>query len=139
MKPFKAIAPIAILGLALAVPSFAQESSSPSAGDSMHRAGQDIEGAGSDTWHAAKNAGEGTATAVRDTDVTAKVKMALHRDGVTKKADIHVSTTAGVVTLSGTANSSEIVARAEKIAEATKGVRSVNSRVAVLGSPSAMR
>jgi hyperosmotically inducible periplasmic protein len=130
--------PIAVLGLVVAAPTFAQDSSSPSAGQSMHQAGQDIEGAGSDTWHAAKNAGEGTATAVRDSDITAKVKMALHRDQVTKKAEIHVSTTAGIVTLSGSVNSPDTVARAEKIAEATKGVRSVNSRIAVLGSPSAM-
>jgi hypothetical protein len=134
MKTLKAIVPVAILGLAVAVPTFAQDSSSPTAGQSMHQAGHDMEGAGSDTWNAAKNAGHGTATAVKDTDTTARVKLALHHDAVTKKGDIHVSTSAGVVTLTGNVESHRAAARAEKITEATKGVASVDNRLAVLGA-----
>jgi hyperosmotically inducible periplasmic protein len=136
MKTFKAIVPMAILGLAFAAPTFAQDSSSPTAGESMHQAGHEMENAGSDTWSAAKNAGHATATAVRDTDTTARVKMALHRDEVTKKEDIHVTTAAGVVTLTGSVDSHAASARAEKLAEATKGVASVDNRLAVIATTS---
>src|ERR1700674_3066900 len=92
----------AVFGLAVAAPAFAQEtSSSPPASQSMHGAGEAAEQAGSDTLNAAKHLGEGTATAMRDTKINAKVKVALHEDKVTEDSDIHVDTVAGVVTLSG--------------------------------------
>src|SRR5205807_3730332 len=93
MKLINAFIPAAFLGLALAVPGFAQEmnspaaASSPSAGESMNQAGKEMKSAGSDTWSAAKDTGQGTATAVRDTKITAKVKRALHNDEATKSAD----------------------------------------------------
>jgi osmotically-inducible protein OsmY len=40
-------------------------------------------------------------TAISDTAITAKVKTALHENKITKDADIHVKTVAGVVTLKG--------------------------------------
>jgi hyperosmotically inducible protein len=138
MKTLKAILPMAILGLAVAVPASAQDdASSPPASESMHQAGPDMKSAGSDTWQAAKNAGEGTETAVRDTDVTAKVKMALHRDEATKESDIHVTTSAGIVTLTGNVRSAESATRAEQIAQATEGVKGVANELVIAGNTAA--
>jgi hyperosmotically inducible protein len=142
MKPIKAIIPAAFLGLALAVPAFAQEmsspaaASSPSASQSMHEAGKEMKSAGSETWSAAKDTGQGAATAITDTKITAKVKRALHKDEATKGADIHVSTSAGVVTLNGSVASRDAAAKAENLAQSTEGVKSVDNKLAVSGSSS---
>ena len=133
MKIIKSIVPVALLGLAIAVPTFAQ-TSSPSASDSMSQAGQDMKAAGSDTVNAAKNVGEGTATAIKDTTITAKVKKSLHGDEATKSQKIHVSTSAGVVTLKGNVASQATAARAVELAQGTKGVKSVDNQLAVSGT-----
>jgi osmotically-inducible protein OsmY len=130
MNLIKMIVPTAVLAIAFAVPAFAQ-----SAGESMHEAGQEMKSAGSETWHAAENAGKGTVTAVHDTTITAKVKEILHKDEATKGQDIHVSTTAGVVTLKGNVSSQAIATHAQEITQGTKGVKSVDNELAVSGSP----
>ena len=90
----------------------------------MHQAGENVESAASNAYH-------GTKTAIKDTDVTAKVKLALHDDALTKDDDIHVRTSAGVVTLRGTVPSSEISAHAQKVAQDTSGVKRVKNRLKI--------
>jgi hyperosmotically inducible periplasmic protein len=122
----------AVFGLAVAAPAFAQENSaSPPASQSMHRAGEAAKQAGSDTLNAAKHAGEGTATALRDTKITTKVKYALHEDKITGNFPIHVTTVAGVVTLSGHVPSPHAAARAEQLARQTEGVKAVHNQLSV--------
>jgi len=95
-----------------------------SASESMEKAGTDVKNAAANVYH-------GTKTAVTDSDVTAKVKLALHDDSLTKDSTIHVTTVAGVVTLRGTVSSSGISERAEKLAHDTTGVKSVRNRLKV--------
>jgi hyperosmotically inducible periplasmic protein len=97
-------------------------------------ASQSMERAGSDLGSAAKNAYHGTATAVKDSDLTAKVKLALHDDSLTKGSSIHVSTVAGVVTLRGTVASADISSRAEKLTRDTSGVKDVHNHLHVANS-----
>jgi hyperosmotically inducible periplasmic protein len=97
-------------------------------------ASQSMEHAGSDIENAAKNVAHGTATAVKDSDVTAKVKLALHNDSLIKGSTIHVSTVAGVVTLRGTVASSDISNRAEKLTRDTSGVKDVHNHLHVANS-----
>ena len=114
-----AIVPAIVLGIGLTIPVCAQDTSaSPpvSAGTSMHRAGEDSEGA-------AKNAYVGTVTAVDDTTITTKVKAAFASGKGIESNDIHVTTTAGVVKLDGRVQNSYMAARVEKIARNTKGVQ----------------
>lgn len=126
------IVPVAVLGLAIAVPALAQDTgSNPPASESMHQAGQSMEQAGSDTMTAAKHAAKGTATAMRDTKITAKVKAALHKAGITKQAKIHVTTTAGVVQLSGSVPSTDTASQAAQLAQQTEGVRSVTNDLVI--------
>jgi osmotically-inducible protein OsmY len=128
----KMILSAAVFGLMMAAPAFAQDNpGSPSAGQSMRQAGEAAEQAGSDTLNAAKHVGKGTVTAMRDTKITAKVKVALHEDKVTEDSDIHVDTVAGVVTLSGHVPSPDAAARAEQLARQTEGVREVNNKLRV--------
>ncbi len=81
--------------------------------------------AGQDTESAARHAYQGTRTAVKDTAITARVKLALHDDKITGKDIIHVDTVAGVVTLSGVVGREEEADRAASIARSTTGVRDV--------------
>jgi osmotically-inducible protein OsmY len=68
---------------------------------------------------------------MRDTKITAKVKVALHEAGITENSKIHVSTEAGVVKLRGRVPSSDTAARAEQVAEQTEGVRGVTNDLRV--------
>jgi hyperosmotically inducible protein len=74
-----------------------------------------------------KHAAHATGKVASDSWITTKVKSALLADSVTKGVDISVSTTSGVVTLSGTLASSDQVAHAVATAKKIKGVKSVES------------
>jgi hyperosmotically inducible protein len=124
----KFVAPAVLLGLAMAMPAFAQEES---AGDAMHSAGQNMKQAGSDTAAAAEDAYNGTKIAVKDTTISAKVKRALHDDQMVGSSDIHVSTTAGVVTLKGQVSSRDAADHAADVAEHTEGVKRVDNQLMV--------
>lgn len=112
------------LFLAMTLPVMAQTASS-----SYHSAGESVENAGSSTGHAVEHAWKGTKTAVKDTDITAKVKLALHNDKLTKGQDISVDTSAGIVTLHGDVASHAIAERAVRVAENTTGVRGVHDHL----------
>jgi hyperosmotically inducible periplasmic protein len=90
----------------------------------MHRAGENTEGA-------VKNAYTGTATALTDTKITTKVKAAFASGKGIDSNDIHVTTTAGVVKLSGQVKNSEMAARLVAIAKNTEGVRAVTNDLRV--------
>ena len=124
----KIILPVAIIGLAMGRTSaFAQlNPSAPPAPQSMHRPLP----ADLDASHVA----EQTVTALRDLKTTAKVKVALFGDELTAHSHIHVSTAAGVVTLSGNVLSPYVAARAEQLAKQTEGVKEVVNNLKV--SPS---
>ena len=60
-------------------------------------------------------------TALNDTKITTKVKAAFASGKGIESNDIHVTTTAGVVTLSRTVQNSDMAARLEAIAKNTEG------------------
>lgn len=123
----KIVVPALVLGMAMAAPIFAQEDNSAPASQSMHRAGDSAENVASDTGQAIKHAYHGTVTAISDTAITAKVKTALHENKITKGADIHVKTVAGVVTLKGTVSSADAASTAQQVAQQTSGVKEVRN------------
>jgi hypothetical protein len=124
----KIILLVAIIGLAMGWTStFAQVNpTAPPAPQSMHRPLP----ADLDASHAA----EQTVKALRDLKTTAKVKAGLLGDELTAHSQIHVSTAAGVVTLSGNVPSPDVAARAEQLAKQTEGVKEVVNNLKV--SPS---
>jgi len=120
-----AMVPALALGIGLAIPALAQDASAPvPASTSMHRAGED-------TKKAAENAYTGTVTAAEDTTITTKVKAAFATGKDIKSGDIHVTTTAGIVTLGGQVQNSDMAARAVAIAKNTDGVRGVTNDLQV--------
>lgn len=72
-----------------------------------------------------------TETALSDLKTTAKVKAALLGDELTADSHIHVSTAAGVVTLSGNVPTAYVAARAVQLAKQTKGVKEVVNNLKV--------
>jgi osmotically-inducible protein OsmY len=69
----------------------------------------------------ASQAAKKTVTALSDLKTTAKIKIALLGDELTIHSDIHVSTTSGIVTLSGNVLSPYVAARAVQLAKQTEG------------------
>jgi hyperosmotically inducible periplasmic protein len=120
------------LSFGLAIPALAQ--SNDSAAQSMKAAGDSIQNVGSDTTKAAEHAYHDAATVVRDTKITAKVKTALREDSATEHSDIHVSTSAGLVTLEGEVDSPTVGVRAEQVARNTEDVKEVNNQLKVSGA-----
>jgi hyperosmotically inducible protein len=126
----KIIGPAVLFAVAISMPALAQDNNAP-ASQSMRQAGEQLERAGSATGSAAVDAYHGTKRALVDTAITAKVKTALHNDKEVGDRDIHVGTTAGVVTLAGQVPSRAMAARAEQVAMQTEGVKSVNNQLTV--------
>jgi len=127
----KVVVPALVLGMAMAAPILAQDENNVPASESMHRAGNSAENAASDTGQAIEHAYHGTVRAVSDTAITTKVKTALHENKITKDADIHVKTVAGVVTLKGTVPSADTAATAQRVAQETNGVKVVRNELTI--------
>jgi len=120
------------VAIGLAIPTLAQTAggSAPvSAGSSMDRAGTDSE-------NAAKNVYNGTTTALEDTKITTEVKTAFASGKDIKSDAIHVTTTAGIVTLSGKVQNADMATRVERIARDTSGVRGVKNELRLVSSSS---
>jgi hyperosmotically inducible protein len=119
------LVPAMALSIGLAIPAFAQDNSAPvPASTSMHRAGEHSEAA-------VTNAYTGTARAVTDTKITTKVKAAFAAGKGIDSDDIHVTTTAGIVKLSGEVKNSRMAARLVAIAKNTEGVQAVTNDLQV--------
>lgn len=67
--------------------------------------------------------------AISDTDITAKVKLKLTGEKGLKGSDVDVTTTNGVVTLTGTAASSSAKTEAEDLTKQVKGVKDVDNEL----------
>ena len=131
----------ATLCLGIAAPALAQSDSVP-ASTSMRSAGHSLKQAGSDSWAATKDTYHAAKTALHDTEITAKVKAALHRDSTIHPYDIDVTTTAGVVTLEGKIPSHHVAVRATQLAMETEGVKRVDDQMVIIsatGSPNYSR
>ena len=70
---------------------------------------------------------DGLGAAITDTEITAKVKAKLAAEDGIKSSDISVTTTNGIVTLKGSANSVSAKSLAEQDAKLVAGVKSVDN------------
>lgn len=81
---------------------------------------------------AATSSDRSTGQVVDDSSITARVKTAIARDASLGTAtDVNVTTSRGVVQLSGFVPSEQVAQRAEKIAGSVEGVRSVKNDLRV--------
>jgi hyperosmotically inducible periplasmic protein len=68
---------------------------------------------------------------IDDSAISAKVKAAFAKDPGVRAVDVKVDTHLGAVQLSGWADSAEEKARAEQLAKAVPGVKSVENKIAL--------
>lgn len=78
---------------------------------------------------AAEGESSSTGQAITDTAISTKLRAKLAADSRIHDSDIHVNTTNGEVTLTGTAANSTVKAAATEIARDTDGVRKVDNDV----------
>lgn len=74
---------------------------------------------------------DGVGAMLNDTGITAKVKAKIAGEDRLKKSDINVTTTNGVVTLEGSASSSEAKELAGDVTKLVEGVRSVDNSLKI--------
>ena len=72
-------------------------------------------------------------TAIAEGSITAKIKAKMTLDDTVQARDIHVDYADGVVTLTGTVSSNAERKRAVDLARETKGVKSVNDQLRIVG------
>ena len=77
----------------------------------------------------AKEMYHGAKTDVKDAGITTKIKTALATNPITKSYTIHVDTDNGIVNLSGDVPNAKVMAEAEKIAQNTEHVKSVQNNL----------
>lgn len=95
-------------------------------------AGQHAEGAKDAVLDKAQSAG----TYLDDSVITTAVKTAIVNDALLKASQIEITTTEGIVTLSGVADSEESINRAIQVVNAQANVKSVQSELVVNPAPS---
>lgn len=97
---------------------------------------EDLSRSGRIVRRKARELGEAAAEATADAAITARIKGKLAADPLLSAMGISVDTTAGRVTLAGTAPSHEAIGRAMLLALETEGVREVVSTLQVKQTPS---
>ena len=79
----------------------------------------------------AKEMYQGAKADVKDTAITAKIKTALDTNPITKSATIHVDTDSGIVNLTGDVPNAKVMMEAQKVAQSTEHVKSVQNNLKV--------
>ena len=102
--------------------------------DAAAKAGADVKAAAADAKADASAAMAKAGDMLDDAGITASVKTDLAKDSELSALAINVDTKDGVVTLNGPAPNEAAKARAETIAKAAKGVKSVDNKLVVKGS-----
>jgi hyperosmotically inducible periplasmic protein len=95
-------------------------------------AGNAVGDAAEKTGQAISDAADKTGQALGDAAITSKIKGAILAESGLQSLQIHVATTSGVVTLSGSVNSQENSDKAASIAAAVDGVNDVENRLMVI-------
>ncbi len=129
----KRLAIVGFPALMLAVAGLVQAATAEDAGKSID---QMVEKTGTKMQEAKEALGEGAAKTgdyLDDTAITAKIKAEILGDPLLKVLQIHVTTTDGVVRLSGEVDSPQSIERATALAARVNQVKSVTSELVVKG------
>ena len=112
----------------------AMKDATADAKDAAAKAGADVKAAAADAKADASAAMAKAGDMLDDAGITASVKTDLAKDSELSALAINVDTKDGVVTLNGPAPNEAAKARAETIAKAAKGVKSVDNKLVVKAS-----
>jgi hyperosmotically inducible protein len=120
----------AILGLA----GCQQEGTAEKAGKKIDKAVEKMEEKSQDAGKAIEDKAEKAGVYIDDSAITAQIKAEILSDPLLKVAQINVTTTNGMVSLSGVVDTQQSMDRALEIARSVKHVKSVESRLVVSGA-----
>lgn len=129
----KRLAIVAFPALMLTMAGFAQAATAENAGKSIDQTGEKTGTTMDETKESTGERTEKTGSYMDDSAMTAKVKAEILGDSTLKVLQIHVTTTDGVVYLSGEVDSQQSIDRAKEIAAGVKQVKSVTSALVVKG------
>ena len=121
---------IFVLGLA----GCEQKGTAEKAGEKVDQAAEKVGEKIADAKEAISDKAEQTGQYMNDAAITAKIKADILSDPLLKVALINVTTTNGVVTLSGVVDSQQSIGRAIEIAQSINDVKSVDNGLVVKGS-----
>ncbi|MDA3934393.1 MAG: BON domain-containing protein [Gammaproteobacteria bacterium] len=121
---------LASLGLAACNDNNSAQSAGKSIDKAMDKTGKAVDKTGDKLADTTDDVGD----YMSDSAITAKVKSAILLDDILKVLDISVTTSNGVVKLTGTVDNAQSVTQAQKVVAAVKGVRSVNNALVVKAS-----
>lgn len=130
--PFIVIA--ALTGFMLAGCQKAPPSGTQKMKNGAQQFGQGASEAGKQLANSASSAGSAAKQNLSDSAITAKVKAALASNAGLRSLGLHVSTSHGVVTLSGTVNQASRKTLAAQVAGQVSGVEKVVNQIQVQGS-----
>jgi hyperosmotically inducible protein len=118
-----------VIGLAGCQKEGPAEKAGEKVDQTVEKVGEKVEGAGEAMGEKAEKAGE----YMDDSAITAKIKMDILADPLLKVSQIEVTTTNGVVSLKGVADSQQGIDRAMEIAQSVDNVKSVENGLVVKG------
>jgi hyperosmotically inducible protein len=127
----KRLAILAFPAFLLAVANFAQAETAENAGKSIDQAAEATGTKMGETKEWIGEKAEKAGEYMGDSVITAKIKGDILADPLLKVFQIHVTTTDGVVVLSGEVDSQQSIDRAKEIAHSVEHVKSVESELAV--------
>jgi hyperosmotically inducible protein len=122
---------IAFLSFALGVVGCRQEGTAEEAGKKLDQAAEKASNKMDEAKASLSESAERTGDYMDDSGITAKIKADILRDPALKVFQIHVTTTKGVVTLSGTVDAQLSIDRAVDLARGTQNVTSVENNLVV--------
>jgi len=117
----------AVLGLAACQQEGTAEKAGQKIDQAVENAGKKLEGAKESLGDKAEKSGE----YMDDSAITAKIKAEIMSDPLLKVSQISVTTTNGVVRLSGIVDSQQSIDRALEIARSNQNAKSVENNLAV--------
>jgi len=128
-----AIVGLAAVGLAAcdSQKSGPAETAGRSLDQAARTAGSAVGDAAEKTGQAIGDAAEKTGQAISDTTITSKIKAGILAESGLSVTEIHVETTNGAVTLTGTVKSKADSDKAASIARSADGVKGVDNRLQV--------
>jgi len=119
------------LVLLLGSATFQKQVRSEGVGESSDQATEPAGGKMEEAKHAVGKKTKQVEEYVDDAAITAKIKAGILKDPALKVLEIGVTTTNGVVELSGVVGSQKNIDKAKKIARKVKGVKSVESTLVI--------
>ena len=133
---------ITCLSAALGLAGCQQEGSAEKAGKKIDQAAENAEQKIEQTTEKAEikidaakesviDKAQATGEYIDDSVITATVKAAIANDSMLKASHIEVTTVNGVVTLSGTVDSEQVIGRAIEVANSQKNIKSVQTALIV--------